>query len=274
MSTKKRKKKKGSQVRPAQILLPLAGIVLLLALILLLGDFTTATAPETEPTLPAPEANPYLAEDFEYDGDYLRCKVANARLGVDVSEHQSLIDWEQVKAAGFQFAMVRAGYRGYTEGKLFADSSFEHHLQGAREAGLDVGVYFFSQAVTPAEAAEEAAFVLDALDGRKLDLPVVFDWEYVSSDVRTGIVDGRTLTDCAIAFCEAVEAEGYDAMVYFNQDQAENVYQLEELTDYDFWLAMYSDEMNFPYRVEMWQYTEEGSVPGIEGNADINLYLP
>jgi len=274
MSTKKRKKKKGSQVRPAQILLPLAGIVLFLALILLLGDFTTATAPETEPTLPTPEANPYLAEDFEYEGDYLRCKVANARLGVDVSEHQSVIDWEQVKDAGFQFAMVRAGYRGYTEGKLFADSSFEYHLQGAREAGLDVGVYFFSQAVTPAEAAEEAAFVLKALDGRSLDLPVVFDWEYVSADVRTGIVDGKTLTDCAIAFCEAVEAEGYDAMVYFNQDQAENVYRLEELTDYDFWLAMYSDEMNFPYRIEMWQYTEEGNVPGIEGNTDINLYLP
>ena len=269
MSTKKRKKKKGSQ-----ILLPLAAFVLLLSLILLLGDFTTATAPETEPTLPAPEANPYLAEDFEYDGDYLRCKVANARLGVDVSEHQSVIDWEQVKKAGFKFAMVRVGYRGYTEGKLFADSSFEHHLEGAREAGLDVGVYFFSQAVTPAEAEKEAAFVLNVLEGRKLDLPVVFDWEYVSADVRTGTVDGRTLTDCAIAFCEAVEDAGYDAMIYFNQDQAENVYRLEELTDYDFWLAMYSDEMNFPYRVEMWQYTEEGSVPGIEEKADINLYLP
>ena len=102
----------------------------------------------------------------------------------------------------------------------------------------------------------------------------VFNWEYVSDDVRTGIMNGRTLTDCAIAFCEAVEAKGYDAMVYFNQDQAKNMYRLEELTDYDFWLAMYSDQMDFPYRVEMWQYTEEGSVPGIEGNTDINLYLP
>jgi GH25 family lysozyme M1 (1,4-beta-N-acetylmuramidase) len=274
MATKKRKKKKGSQVRPAQILLPILGIVLLLALILLLGDFTASTAPETEPTLPALEANPYLAEDFEYDGAYLRCNVANARLGVDVSEHQSVIDWAQVKEAGFEFAMVRVGYRGYTEGKLFADSSFENHLKGAREAGLDVGVYFFSQALTPKEAKEEAAFVLKALKRKQLDLPVVFDWEYVSDDVRTGIMNGRTLTDCAIAFCEAVEAKGYDAMVYFNQDQAKNMYRLEELTDYDFWLAMYSDQMDFPYRVEMWQYTEEGSVPGIEGNTDINLYLP
>ena len=274
MGTKKRKKKKGGRLHPAQILLPLAGVVLLLALILLLGDFTAAPPPETEPTLPPPEANPYLAEDFEYDGDYLRCKVANARLGVDVSEHQSTVDWAQVKEAGFEFAMIRVGYRGYTEGKLFADSSFEHHLNAAREAGLDVGVYFFSQAVTPAEAEEEAMFVLAALEGEPLDLPVVFDWEYVSADVRTGMMDGRTLTDCALAFCEEVEDNGYDAMIYFNQDQAENMYCLEELTAYDFWLAMYSEKMNFPYRVEMWQYTEEGSVPGIEGDADINLFLP
>ena len=274
MGSAKRKKKKSVKIQPAQFLLPAVGVVLLLVLILLLGDFTAATAPGTEPTLPAPEQNPYLAEDFEYEGGYLRCKVANARLGVDVSEHQSTVDWELVKDAGFEFAMVRVGYRGYTEGKVFADSAFENHLKGADKAGLDVGVYFFSQAVTPEEAEEEAAFVLEALKRKKLDLPIVFDWEYVSSDARTGMMDGRTLTDCAIAFCETVEEAGYDAMIYFNQDQAENMYRLEELTDYDFWLAMYSDEMNFPYRVGMWQYTEEGSVPGIEGLADINLYLP
>ena len=274
MSTTKRKKKKGKQLPLQAILLPALGVVLLLALILLLGDMTSTSAPATEPTLAPPEPNPYLAEDFEYDGDYLTCTAANSRLGIDVSEHQSTIDWEQVKDAGFQFAMIRVGYRGYTEGKLFPDTCFESHLAGAKDAGLDVGVYFFSQAVTAEEAREEAAFVLSALGREKLDLPIVFDWEYVSGDARTGTMDGRTLTDCAIAFCAAVEEQGHDAMIYFNQYQAENDYRLEELTDYGFWLAMYTDQMTFPYRVDLWQYTEEAAVPGIEGPVDVNLYLP
>ena len=170
--------------------------------------------------------------------------------------------------------MVRVGYRGYTEGQLFVDSSFENHLEDAQKTGLDAGVYFFSQAVTPEEAEEEAEFVLEMLNGRSMELPVVFDWEYVSTDARTGVMDGGTLTDCAIAFCEKVEAKGYDAMVYFNQDLATNMYELEALAAYDFWLAMYSDQMNFPYRVKIWQYTDGGHVPGIEGETDINLYLP
>lgn len=273
MSTSKRKKNKGKSPQLPPFLLPALGVVLLLGLILLLGDFTS-TAPDTEPTFAPPEENPYLAQDFEYEDGFLTCTVAHARLGIDVSEHQPVVDWEQVKAAGVEYVMLRAGYRGYTEGELFRDSCFESHLAGARAAGLDVGVYFFSQAITVEEAEEEAKFLLSILGREKLEMGVAFDWEYVSADVRTGSMDGRTLTDCAIAFCDAVAKEGYKPIVYFNQDQAENVYLLEELTDYDFWLAMYSDEMVFPYRVDMWQYTETGTVPGIDGNVDIDLYLP
>lgn len=274
MSTSKHRKKKSSAPPLPPFLLPALGVVLLLVTILLLGRLGTSTSPGTEPTLPTPEANPYQPADFAYDGAYLTCTTADTKLGIDVSEHQPIIDWEAVKAAGVEYVMIRAGYRGYTEGQIFRDSCFESHLAGARAAGLDVGVYFFSQAVTPEEAAEEARFLLSVLGGQKLEIGVAFDWEFVSGDARTAQMDGRTLTDCAITFCEAVAKKGYDPIVYFNQDQAENMYLLEELTDYSFWLAMYTDQMTFPYKVDLWQYTEDGAVPGIEGNVDVNLYLP
>lgn len=276
MSTTKRQKKKTVQKQfqlPVYVL-PAAGAVLLLLLILLLGNRTTGPAVTTAPPPATPEPNPYQAGDFLQEDGYLVSAVSNSIPGIDVSEHQQAVDWTQVKDAGFEFVMVRAGYRGYTEGELYEDSMFASHLAGARDAGLEVGVYFFSQAVTVAEAREEAAFVLQLLNKNQLDMPVVYDWEYVSGDARTANMDSRTLTDCAIAFCEAVEEAGYTPMVYFNANLAQNLLLLEELTDYGFWLAMYADQMEFPHRVDLWQYTQTGTVPGIEGNVDLNLYLP
>ena len=106
------------------------------------------------------------------------------------------------------------------------------------------------------------------------EMGIAFDWEYISADARTGNIDGQTMTDCAIAFCQTIANAGYKPIIYFNQHQALEQYALEELTAYDFWLAMYNEEMTFPYRVDLWQYTEDGTVPGIEGPVDINLYLP
>ena len=273
---KSRKKKSQSKLNTAlAVLLPTLGVLLLLALVLTFGKLTAQPPEETNPPAPLePAENPYGPADFAYENGYLTCTVADAWLGIDVSEHQQYVDWEQVKAAGIDFVMIRVGYRGYTEGKRFRDSAFSRHLAGAREAGLDVGVYFFSQAVTPEEAKEEAEFLLRILKNDPAEMGIAFDWEFVSADVRTGNVDGRTMTDCAIAFCQTVAAAGYKPMVYFNEYQALDQYALEELTAYDFWLAMYTDEMTFPYRVNMWQYTEDGTVPGIEGAVDINLYLP
>ena len=115
--------------------------------------------------------------------------------------------------------------------------------------------------------------MLNAISEWELTLPVVYDWEYISWDARTGAVDKRTVTDCTIAFCETVKEQGYTPMVYFNRHQAQDFLYLEELTDYPFWLALYSDRMTYPYRVQMWQYTQTGRVPGIEGDVDINLWL-
>ena len=218
-------------------------------------------------------SNPYGPEDFAYEGDYLTCLTAESRLGVDVSSHQGVIDWETAAAAGVEFAMIRIGYRGYGQGEINEDTCARANLEGAKAAGLDVGAYFFSQAISREEAAREAAWCVAYLEGYELDLPLVFDWEYTGEGVRTSNVDSRTLTDMAIAFCDTIKAAGYEPMIYFGRSQSVNMMKLEELTDYPFWLAMYSPFMDYPYKVDMWQYTEEGKVPGISGNVDLNLWF-
>lgn len=237
----------------------------------------TDLPPETTAETRAPSAiapNPYGPEDFTYENGFLTCTASTALPGVDVSAHQGPVDWEQVRSAGMEFAMVRLGYRGYTTGGVYTDEYAQDNLKGARKAGLKIGAYFYSQALTPEEAAQEAAACIRVLQGMELDLPVVFDWEYVSKEARTGAMDRQTLMACVETFCSAIKAAGYEPMIYFNPALAESLLELEELTQYRWWLAMYSDRMTWPHAVEMWQYTAEGTVPGIEGNADINLWFP
>ena len=241
-------------------------ITFFLAAVLLCG---CAQKPQpTEPTLPP---SPYTAQDYRYKDGFLTCTAGETMLGVDVSSHQETIDWQQVAASGIKYAFVRLGNRGYESGKLSADTYAMLNLTGAREAGLLVGAYLFSQAVTVAEAEEEAAFALEVLGGFKLDLPLVFDWEYVSETARTAHVDARMLTDCTLAFCQTVEEAGYESMIYFNSYQATSLLYLNELEQYPWWLAMYDISMEFPCKADLWQYTKTGTVPGIQGNADVNL---
>lgn len=240
---------------------------------------TTTTAAPTEPPAPTLDPSPFADGAFTYGEDgYLTCLTAESWLGVDVSEHQGKIQWDKVAQSDVEFAMVRLAYRGWgTEGVIRADARGLDNLQGAADAGLLVGVYFFSQAISVEEAIEEARFVLQLLDGRELDMPVVFDWETVSSEeARTANMDKATLNACALAFCREIEAAGYEAMVYFNLDLARWKFDLLAIQEagYDFWLAMYSDQMRYAYRVHMWQYTNAGSVPGIKGKVDLNLYFP
>lgn len=233
---------------------------------------TAETTIQTEPPLPT---SPFGYNDFQYDGDYLTCLTQESVLGIDVSIFQGIIDWQAVKAAGVDFAIIRVGGRGYgAEGKLYADDNAQMNYEGARAAGIRVGAYFFSQAITEAEAREEAAYILEQTAHWEMDMPIVYDWEYISEEARTANLDPRTLTECTRAFCEAVEQAGREAMIYFNPEQSHKQFYIEELGDYRFWLAMYADRMLYPHRVDMWQYTNEGSVPGIEGNVDINLYFP
>lgn len=240
------------------------------AMVFLLPEKEEESQPPQPVTRPFPvlTPNPFTPEDFYYDGDFLACSVAETVMGIDVSHHQKEIDWQQVKAAGVEFVMVRLGNRGIGDGKLYIDSYAVSNLRGAREAGLKVGAYFYSQALNVEEAREEANLALEILDGFPLDMPLVYDWE---QEERTKNVTARTLTDCTLAFCEVVESAGYEPMVYFNSFQAQELLILEELTQYPWWLAMYDITADFPYKVDMWQYTCTGSIPGIAGNVDINL---
>lgn len=239
---------------------------------------TEETEPEetTEPTIP-PERNPYGRLDFQYNrNNYLLCQEQDSYPGIDVSAFQGEIDWQQVADSGIQFAIVRLGYRGYGKaGKMVEDEYAKKNLQGARDAGLAVGAYFFSQALSIEEVDEEIEFFLDILGDFRLDMPLILDWEQVGVEgARTNNMDARTLTNMQLHFCKTMTEKGYRPMIYFNWSQSSRLLYLSELEEYPFWLALYQDRMTYPYKVEMWQYTDQGKVPGIQGNVDINVYMP
>ena len=195
--------------------------------------------------------------------------------GVDVSEHQLDIDWKQVAASGVDYAYIRVGWRGYTEGGLFEDAYFERNIQGALDAGLHVGVYMFSQAVTVQEAIEEADFVLERIGKYNVTLPVVFDWEKIeAAEARSHGLTVELRTDCARAFCETVKSAGFVPCVYFNRNLGYYGYDLTRLTDYEFWFSLpESGFPNFYYACDMWQYSFTETVPGIAEPTDMNLWF-
>ena len=259
------------------------GVFLLLALVIVLlpggkeetpEETTLPTTETTQETYPEPSENVFIPLDFGYEGEYLTCLTAPSIRGIDISTFQKEVDWEQLKEAGFEFAILRAAYQGSEKGLYFEDDMVRIHYENAKAAGFKVGVYLFATSITPEEAVTGAQFVLNIVKDWQLDMPIVYDWEYVDSDYRNYGLDSRTLTDCAKAFCRTVEEAGYDSMIYFNPDSSLNMMHLEELTEFGFWLAMYTDQMEYPYKIDMWQYTNQGSVPGISGPVDINLYFP
>lgn len=227
------------------------------------------------------EINPDIAENvytdsgFSRQGDKLIYSddTYTSRLGVDVSYYQGEIDWDKVKADGYEFAFIRLGYRGYgEEGTLNLDERFHENIQNARKAGLDVGVYFFAQAVNEEEAVEEAEFVLDALEGYELQMPVVYDPESITDDeARTNDVTGEQFTRNADAFCRTVEEAGYEPMIYCNMMWEAFELDLEQLSDYPVWYADYEAFPQTPYAFEIWQYTDQGTVDGISTATDINI---
>lgn len=224
--------------------------------------------------LPGLPVNAWDASSFGRDANaYLT--YPGTRLGVDVSSYQGDIDWEKVAASGVTFAIVRVGYRGYgAEGTLNEDKNYLANVTGAKAAGLTVGAYFFSQALTEDEAREEADFLLSRIDGLGVDGPVVFDWERVSSasSSRTRNLGRSALTACSLAFCREVEAAGYTPVVYFYQNLAYSGYDLTQIAAYDWWLAEYDPTPKFYYDFGLWQYSDSGAVPGIEGKVDMDLW--
>lgn len=193
--------------------------------------------------------------------------------GVDVSSYSGEIDWQSVKNSGVDFAMIRIGGRGYGEdGALYADDKAIENITNAKNAGIMVGVYFFSQAITTQEAIDEADYVKKMLGDIKLDFPVAYDWEIIKDDdARTDSVSAAQATECAKAFCERVRQSGYTPMLYSPSQELYFKYDLSRLSDIDIWYCEYSDVPTFYYEFSMWQYSSTATVSGIEGDVDLNI---
>ena len=223
----------------------------------------------TEPPLPT---SGLTAEDFVMVDGCMPCTAEQYMTGVDVSSHQGKIDWKKVADAGVRFAILRLAYRGYgEEGRLVVDERVKENYKGAKEAGLMVGGYIFSQALNVEEAIEEAELVLEITEGWELDMPVAFDWEFLHEEARTEGMDKDTITDCAIAFCERLKEGGLKPMLYTGVRM--KTLDMQRVQDYPMWLALYSDTMSYPYWMSYWQYSCTGRVPGIQGDVDLNIFL-
>lgn len=195
------------------------------------------------------------------------------KIGIDVSEHQKFIDWNKVKKSGVDFAMIRLGGKGYQSGEIFIDNYFQANIEGAKAAGIDVGIYFFSQAVTVDEAIEEAKFVLDELRFTSIEYPIAFDMEEMDGSERTSNLTPEEVTNITDAFCSIIEKNGYEVMIYGNPSWFYNNVNLEYLEKYPKWLANYAAVPDYLYEFTIWQYTSDGILPGIDVPVDLNIYL-
>ncbi len=225
--------------------------------------------------------SPYLPK-HEYDFTKLVCQSDRMKyfengtqvsyVGVDVSKLQDYIDFVKVKRAGIDFVMIRLGARGYGTGQLVVDDYFSENIKRATDAGLDVGVYFYSQAITEEEAVEEANLVLQNLGEYKISYPVAFDMELVPNDTaRIDNLSKSERTDITKAFLDTIEDAGYKSIIYGNKEWLIKEIDMSKLTAYDVWLAQEADIPDYPYKFAMWQYSTQGSVDGIAGMVNLNI---
>lgn len=207
----------------------------------------------------------YTYEDDKY----------TSMIGIDVAAHQETINWKKVKEAGVEFAYIRLGYRGASEGILHTDLEFEKNYKGATENGIKVGVYWYSQPATVEEVIEEAQYVLDVLGDRKLDLPIAYDFEetefYDGTISRMHGMSGSDRTKMAVTFCNEILKNHHDVMIYTNLYWAETFYNWKELEDYPIWFAHYTTYPGFDKPFVMWQYSDDGHVDGIDRSVDLDI---
>lgn len=204
---------------------------------------------------------------------YLENGEVISRKGIDVSRYQGNIDWAKVAQAGVEYAFIRVGVRGYgSEGKIVLDEKFEYNVQQATAAGIKVGVYFFSQAITEEEALEEANVVLEAIADYDVSYPIVYDVE------KTGAKDGRMnqltveeRTKMARIFIDRISEAGYTPMIYANMEMWSVLIDMAAFEDVEKWFAYYGTDLYFPYEYAIWQYSDTGRIDGIEGNVDLNI---
>ncbi len=190
-------------------------------------------------------------------------------MGIDVSKWNGKIDWNAVKNSGVNYAIIRCGYRGSSAGSLIEDPKYVDNIKGATAAGINVGVYFFTQAIDEREAVEEASMVLELVKNYRISYPIFLDVE--SSGGRADSIDVQTRTAVCRAFCQTIQNAGYTAGIYANKNWLENKIDAGALSAYKIWLAQYAAAPTYTGRYDMWQYRSTGTVGGISGNVDMNL---
>ncbi len=230
---------------------------------------------KTEEEIDAEAEDTAVADAIE-DADKTEIKKfqatsGNSHLGIDVSKWNKEIDWDKVKNAGIDFAIIRAGYRGSVTGSLVVDPYFETNMKGAAASGLPVGVYFFTQAVNEVEAVEEASAVLELIRNYEITYPIFIDTEGAGGNGRADGLDPETRTLVCEAFCRTIENAGYTGGVYASRNWYNNNLYTDRLDNYCIWLAEYRSVPLYQGYYQMWQYTSKGTVDGIEGKVDMNI---
>ncbi len=196
------------------------------------------------------------------------------RQGIDISRHDKKVNWQKVKKNGFDFVILRAAWRGYESGILHEDENFKKNIKGALNAGFDVGVYVFSQAINEQEALEEADFILDLIKDYKITLPVVFDPENIGWEAaRTDNVSGEQFTKNALVFCNKIKQAGYEPMIYANLTWQTMRFDLQQLSNFKMWYAEYSNAPQTPYHFDFWQHYSPKRVPGVQKKCDVDIMI-
>ena len=220
----------------------------------------------------------YITDVKDIYGNTTKVKISITQIkkkvlnGIDVSVYQGTIDWTKVSKSGVDFAMIRAGYRGYGDkGVLVEDSMFSKNVLGAKTNKMDIGIYFYTQAINVEEAKEEAKFVVNLIKKYGIDVkyPIAIDTEL--SPIGTGRADNiskEKRTEVVKAFCETIKQLGYKPMVYASKYWLYDNLNVQQISQYDTWLAHYTDKTDYKYSYTMWQYTSTGKVDGITGNVD------
>lgn len=224
--------------------------------------------------------NNYDPADFVAEEGVVEYIGGDAKVGINVNAKSGDIDWQQVKNSGIDFAMIRVGHRETVKGRIIPDAQFTKNMDGAAEAGLPVGVYFYSKAVTDAEAEAEAKFVIEQIHGRSITYPIAFYWEFDLKDdgtqdenSRTVRCNGDQVTGFIETFCRMVETAGYSPCYYADKNMAYQRLDLSRLSSYDLWYAEFRPKPSFFYDFKMWQYTKEADVPGISVKVPITIAL-
>ncbi|MCR5238042.1 MAG: glycoside hydrolase family 25 protein [Lachnospiraceae bacterium] len=197
-----------------------------------------------------------------------------SHFGIDVSKYNGTISWNSVKKQGVEFALIRVGARGYSSGNIVLDEKLQENIKGCRENGIDVGVYFFSQAINTNEAIEEASYCVASLSGNAIRYPIIFDSEKVLNDsYRTENLSSTERTEIFKAFAEVVKAYGYTPMFAGTKEQLARNVDLVNMKEYDIWLLDTGEKTDYPYRYSIRQYSDKGKINGIDGDVDLNICL-